>query len=514
MRKLPIFLYVWIQDVIVELLTHNLYIHRWLFAPGIENYRWVVGRWRAWRTFELAKKRVPAYRDYLEKTAPHAQTYLAGWTPSLDGIPEMDKARYIKPYATSDRCVDGHIPRRGVVADESSGSSGTPTSWVRGHAERLAVRLILQATFSRYTSEKPTFVLNAFSLGAWATGMNVSTSLADVTIIKSTGPDMTKIIETMQSFGPGYSYVIMGYPPFLKNLTDDPRIDLRDYDVIAGFGGEGMSENMRGYLLKSFREVIGSYGASDLEINIAAETEFTIALRQELVKNAQLRRDLTRTDYGVLPMIFQYNSFDYVIETNDHGELLVTICRKQNISPRIRYNIHDRGHVLRMPDLEKVLRRHGLERLLGARGLDLPLLFHYGRSDLSLDFYGANVTPDSVREFVYSRADLARDLATYRMIAYEDAASNKQLQFALLLKTGVPVSRYKEREVEAGLIDYIRRINADFDHAYGDAKPTTRPKVKIYKPGTGPFMEDSKKLKNEYVWQLDKPAAKKFGLID
>lgn len=29
------------------------------------------------------------------------------------------------------------------------------------------------------------FVLNAFSLGAWATGVNVSTSLADVCIIKS-----------------------------------------------------------------------------------------------------------------------------------------------------------------------------------------------------------------------------------------------------------------------------------------------------------------------------------------
>ncbi len=157
----------------------------------------------------------------------------------------------------------------------------------------------------------------------------------------------------MESFGPGYTYVVMGYPPFLKNLADDPRADLSAYDVIAYFGGEGLSENMRRYLLKSFREVIGSYGASDLEINMAAESEFTIALRQELERNDALRAELTNVEYGVLPMVFQYNPFTYVIETNDLGELLVTICRRGNISPRIKYNIHDRGHVIRMPELAR-----------------------------------------------------------------------------------------------------------------------------------------------------------------
>ncbi|MDP9393559.1 MAG: hypothetical protein M3Q27_04525 [Actinomycetota bacterium] len=126
----------------------------------------------------------------------------------------------------------------------------------------------------------------------------------------------------------------MGYPPFLKNLADDPRSRLPEYDVIACFSGEGLSENMRRYLLRSYRQVAGSYGASDLEINMAAESDFTIALRQELERNEDLRRALTRTDYGVLPMIFQYNPFAYVLETNAKGELLATISRRENISPR------------------------------------------------------------------------------------------------------------------------------------------------------------------------------------
>ena len=513
MRQRLIFLFVAVQDLLVGVVFRNLAVHRALFAPGLEGYRWVVGRWRAWRTFEHARRTVPAYRAYLQTVAPQADVRLRGFTVDLAGLPEMDKSSYIKPYPTSERCVNGRLPRYGVVADESSGSSGTPTNWVRGREERRAVRLALQATFSRYVGDKPVFVLNAFSLGAWATGLNVSTSLADVCTIKSTGPDLTKIIETMAGFGPSYTYVVMGYPPFLKNLADDPRSRLSDYDVIACFGGEGLSENMRRYLLRSFREVVGSYGASDLEINMAAESEFTIALRQELERNEDLRAELTRTDYGVLPMVFQYNPFAYVLETNDAGELLATICRRGNISPRIRYNIHDRGHVLRMRDLVPVLERHGLARLLEQRVLDLPLLFHYGRSDLSVDYYGATVAPDSVREFVYGDAGLARDVSTYRVISYEDCSADKRLLFALELNHGVPDSAHDESAVQAGLLDHLRAVNRDFANAYKDAPQSNRPAVRLFGAGTGPFAQQSTKLKNEYVWHLDAEAAQECGVL-
>ena len=512
-RKRLIFMLVAAQDLVVGRLARNLSTHRMLFAPGFEHSRWVIGRWRAWRTFELARRRVPAYRDYLHTVSPAARVRLDGWVADLSGIPEMDKASYIKAYGIEQRCLDGVLPRRGVVADESSGSSGSPTNWVRGRAERTAVRQILQATFSRAVADKPIFVLNAFSLGAWATGMNVSTSLADVCIIKSTGPDMTKIIETMQTFGPGYGYVVMGYPPFLKNLADDPRISLRDYDVIAGFGGEGLSENMRHYLLRSFREVIGSYGASDLEINMAVETEFTIALRQELARNAELCAELTDERHGVMPMIFQFNPFAYVFDTNAAGELVVTICRKENLSPRINYNIHDRGHAMRMPQVMAILKRHGAAGVIAKRALDLPLLFHYGRSDLSVDFYGATVAPDSIRDFIHGDSALVGDVSTYRMISYEDHDANKQLLFAIELKEGVPAERFDQRDIYEQAILHLCRVNRDFEHAYGDAQPATRPRLNLYEAGTGPFKDESTKLKHEYVWHLPADAAVSYGII-
>ncbi|MEO7016344.1 MAG: CoF synthetase, partial [Leifsonia sp.] len=80
-------------------------------------------------------------------------------------------------------------------------------------------------------------------------------------------------------------------------------------------------------------------------------------------------------------MVFQFNPYDYLIETNDAGELVVTIVRKQNINPRIRYNIHDRGHVIRLKEVTPILRELGHQAVIDQQFLDLPLLFHYGRSD-------------------------------------------------------------------------------------------------------------------------------------
>jgi hypothetical protein len=45
-------------------------------------------------------------------------------------------------------------------------------------------------------------------------------------------------------------------------------------------GGEGISEALRAHLSQVFKRVVSSYGASDLEINVAVETNLTRALRR------------------------------------------------------------------------------------------------------------------------------------------------------------------------------------------------------------------------------------------
>ncbi len=287
-RTLPrpfFILLVAIVNVVEGAMAHRRYAYRLLLIPGFERLRWGLGVWRAWGNFYTAYGTVPAYRKYIDglggRPEDQARSHLV--LPILTSIPEMDKESYVKKYSQEERVQGGVLPKRGVMVDESSGSSGIPTSWVRGYTERLIIKQMMQLTFSRITGNDETiFILNAFALGAWATGMNVAISLTDTTILKSTGPNIDKIIGTIQEFGPRFRYVVMGYPPFLKTLADDPRLDWSKYKIDGAFGGEGVSESLRDYLQQKFGRVMGSYGASDLEVNMALESPLTINLRRAL----------------------------------------------------------------------------------------------------------------------------------------------------------------------------------------------------------------------------------------
>lgn len=516
MKRLIAFGFLAVLEQAVRLLMPRVGTHRILLAPGIEPLRWKLGRLRAWRTFEQTARRVPAYREFLaERGFPRRLDTSAGLEAALKTIPEMDKDSYVKRWSIPERCQGGRIPRRGVIVDESSGSSGTPTSWIRGPRERQATRQILQLGYSNTASalKYPPFVLNAFSLGAWATGMNVTTSLTDVSMIKSIGPDKNKIIQTIQEFGPKYTYVILSYPPFLKSLFDDTRLDWSQYDIVAAFGGEGISESMRDRILEVAHSAYGSYGASDLEINLALETDFTVEVRRAIAANPELAKRISkRAEYGVLPMVFQFNPFNYRIETNDRGELLVTILRAENLNPRVRYNIHDRGHVLRVAELEPVLRELGLQGVMQSKLLDLPLLFHYGRSDLSVDFNGAVIGPDSLRDVVNAHELLLGIVENHRLISFEDERGNRQLHLAIQLVDGADPAALDARALAAEIFAQLRRANGDFHNAILTSDEAMLPTLAFYGFRQGPFESDGAKLKNVYVAHLDAAEAAAEGL--
>lgn len=503
LARLPAFAAVGVVDVVERVLASSGALYKVLLTPGFEALRWRLGIWRAWRSFYQAHRQVPAYRDFIDAHGGMPAIELDGsLNPTMSAIPEMDKASYVKAYPLERRVKGGRLPAKGVMVDESSGSSGMPTSWVRGPVERKIVSQMMRLSYrDSVDRQRRVFILNAFALGAWATGMNVSMSLTDSSIMKSTGPNIEKIINTLLEFGPDFRYVIMGYPPFLKALADDPRIDWTKYVIDAGYGGEGISESLRSYLGRKFSRVVGSYGASDLEVNMALETDLCIALRRAILEDKELRNSLVRWDFGVTPMIFQYNPLAYYFETNAESELVVTMSRPYHIAPKVRYNIHDRGHVLRAPILRMALEHRGRTDLLELldKSSDLPLLFLYGRSDMSIDFYGANVTPDSVREVLYGVDELAPVLNTFRLLSYEDAQTNKRMEIAVELVEGAEFGG-DLKALSDEVFKRLAAINGDFYNAlYRTAPPENLPLLTVNPFETGPFAGGQRKLKNEYV---------------
>jgi len=215
----------------------------WLVTHCPPGSQQAVGRWRAVRAYHHAVRTVPAYRGFVESQPPGR-------------IPVTDKANYVQRYSISERCVGGRPPR------------------FTSHA--------FISHFARYCfGSEPWITINAFSMGAWATGLNMGIALQRTSVVKSTGPDVDKVLSTLELFGPGHRYLISGYPPFLKHLVDAARergFPLHLYRLMGLVGGESMSEGLRDYLLQTFEKVYSGYGATDLEIGIAGETPLRTAM--------------------------------------------------------------------------------------------------------------------------------------------------------------------------------------------------------------------------------------------
>lgn len=497
-------------DKIIWFIDVGPTVHKLFLSPQIGNFRVTLGKIRAIRLYRYSVKHVPAYKDYISQQNFEGPKVTLTKI-SLGDVPEIDKARYIKKYTLLDKLKNGTLPTSGVMFDESSGSSGTPTSWVRGRKERRFTQRIMQVAYRHFIEDKDPIVINTFSMGAWATGLNTTISLLGVSRVKSTGPDITKVIDTLKELGNEFEYVIAGYPPFLKQITESNDLDWSKYKIAAIYGGEGISESMRDSLLEYYTNVVGSYGASDLEINIAHESEFTIALRKALKRDEKLRELLIENNRGIVPMIFQYNPYDYLFETNQNGELIVTICRLENLSPRIRYNIHDLGHVEQFYALKSKLKKNGYGELVKLAELDFAVLFHYGRSDLSVDYNGAVVGPEEVKQIINSNKAFADKIKGFRLISYEDKASRKHLMIAIELEENESISSHDGDTLLKEIIEQLQELNLDFKSAHRTSP--LKPEIKIYENNSGIFDTKHQKLKNDYVWNIDYTRAKEEGII-
>ena len=467
-------------------------LYAFINAPLFQGFLATIGRMRAHAAFLKASTTCPAYADFLR-----AEGYQPAGKWRLAALPAMTKENYVRRYSIEQRCYGGAIPRSGVVIDESSGSTGQPNNWVRSAAERTDVKRILQLNYQIVFRHSGRMLLNCFALGPWATGMNVSMSLVDVGIMKSIGPDRAKLANTLKLFGPDYEYIIFGYPPFVRSFVDECDLDLSRYHIDFIVGGEGISEGLRSHILQKSRSVVSSYGASDLEINIGVETPTTIALRRLLLDRPALCKELFGRDTP--PMIFQYNALDYVIETDADGELLVTIGRQSGAAPKIRYNIRDSGGTCTFADLATRLAAHGVDAAaLAARTSHFPILFVYGRNDMSVPFYGSKVFPADVEQVLSTDPVLQQTFSTFQLSVSEDERLTSFLHVRLESVAPTPDAGAAGPELHGRIFDGLKRVNQDFREVSRLFDPAQLV-IEVHGQNTGPFAGRDIRVKNRYI---------------
>jgi phenylacetate-coenzyme A ligase PaaK-like adenylate-forming protein len=192
-----------------------------LFLPdeSFEQARWRVSEWRVWWISQQARRTTPAYRAFLAERQV-GDIAFDGMRPRIEELPEMDKPSYVNRWPIEARCAGGRFPQQGLLIHESSGSSGTPTNWVRSSADRADAEYGFDYALRahRKIDSRPVIAINAFALGPWATGIYIAGALSKLAICKNTGPDVAKIENTLRFFGDRYRFILLGYPPVPQAL--------------------------------------------------------------------------------------------------------------------------------------------------------------------------------------------------------------------------------------------------------------------------------------------------------
>jgi len=457
-----------------------------------------IGRWRAVRAAADAYRRVPAYRNFLDEHGTSEDRF------RLLDLPTMDKDTYIRRFTIDERCVGGRLPERFAAIDESSGSTGTPYNWVRTLRERRTSHVFI-SHFARYCfGAEPFITINAFSMGAWATGINMGVALERNGVVKNTGPDLDKILNTLEFLGPHRRYLMCGYPPFLKHLIDTARergFPLGDFSLMGLVGGEGMSEGLRDYLSLVFSPVYSGFGATDLEIGIAGETPLSVAIRRTARADESVRHVVFGAD-SRLPMVFQYNPLNHQIVVTDDGELVFTIARPNVLSPRILYNIHDEGGIATFREMDERLQAAGtsVQSVLGGghgKPIRLPFVWVYGRKDSTVSVMGANIYPEDVEQALYDEPELAARTHSFCLSLSEDDQAAVRPCFSFEIQGAI--SDRLRTEFEQRIPERIRALNADFRTAMEEHPDSARPVVELYSLGEGPFAADAAKIKQTRI---------------
>jgi phenylacetate-CoA ligase len=477
----------------------------WRFMA--RNYRPGLGRFarlHAWMTCQFAALDVPAYGHFLQRHGWRFRWF------DLTSYPPTGKRSYVQAYPEDQRCRHGEIEIAGTVVDESSGSSGRPFNWIRSRRELRSVHKNLAGYATMVFPAGRRFVINAYSMGAWATGTNTGIAMARIAMVKNTGPDLRKIIDTLRYFGPGFEYIVTAYPPFLKHLRDELDAEgfpWAEYRISGLVGGEGMTEALRDYLEERFANVRSGYGASDLTIGMAGETDFTVWLRRRLRTDAGLRAALLGPDEHRLPMVFQYNPLETYLETTADGELLCTVNNTAVLNPRVRYNIGDEARLVTFPEVLAAITDPGgraeAEAAFAVDRMRLPLLFLYGRKDSTISYMGANIYPQDVEYGLYSGNPDAHLLQSFCLRLREHADLESRPIVGLQLREDAKLDEPQREALadtcRAGILRHLVTVSRDFAESLEEDPSAADLRVEIHDYGTGPFTGTQGKIKNAYL---------------
>lgn len=415
---------------------------------------------------EVARS-VPAYGRFLADRGIDASSLDPSAFPSL---PAMDKPGYISAYPLPERCRDGD-PHTIQMVSTSSGSSGVPTVWPRrvDDGERAAAPFRRVFTDAFGADRKHTLAVVCFPLGSWVGGLYTLDCLQHLarTGLKLTlaapGNNIAAILQTVRALAPlADQTVLLGYPPFLKDVIDAGRTDgvpWERYGMHLVFAGEVFSETWRDEVCRRAgitspeTATAGLYGTADAGV-LAHETPASIRLRRSVASTPGAAEAVFGSRR--LPSLMRYDSGIRRFDTAD-GELFLTT---DGVVPLVRYTLGDTGGAAAYSALLRRCAEAGVPATAPEPDMSERYVWLFGRPLFALSMYGANIYPETIAAGL-ERDDAYADL-TGKFVMEIVEGEQPRLRVIAEVVPGRPVTDVRTDTMSLSLLTALREQNGEY----------------------------------------------------
>ncbi|HEY2513189.1 MAG TPA: phenylacetate--CoA ligase family protein [Polyangiaceae bacterium] len=426
--------------------------------------------------FRDVAERVPAYGAFVrEKGIDPAKV---ARFEDFERLPLVDKPGYVTRYELAARCWDGKLAACDRVS-VSSGSTGQPTFWPRALADELVVARRFEQVFvdAFRAHERSTLAVICFPLGTWVGGIYTSSACRHLASLRgmpittvTPGNQKDEILRVAFGLGPMFEQtVLLGYPPFLKEVVDLARargLDLAKLSPKLVLAGEVVTEEWRTLVAERLggADVLTSfaslYGTADAGV-LGVETPLAIALRRFFAARPEESRAL----FGAprMPTLVQYDPTARFFETRG-GTLLFS---GDGGAPLVRYHIADEGGLFGYDELVARAAKLGFDpAVVRASGAPeprrQPFAYVFGRSHFVVSFFGANIYPENVAVGLEQPGVREHVTGKFVLSARETADRDRVLALAVELAPGVTATKALREAIAASVATHVARLNSEF----------------------------------------------------
>jgi len=299
-------------------------------------------------------------------------------------------------------------------------------------------------------------------------------------------------VAQIRHLAPYYEKIILaGYPPFVKDIIElglQQGIEWSKYDVRIITGGEAFSEPWRDRVLQIVGQktiesgAVNVYGMAEAGI-VAHETPASVLVRRAIsgLGKTQAHERFGGTKLaGMYQFIPRYRLFEQTAE----GVLLLSMPTG---IPLVRYNTRDRGGVIEF-DEARAIAASGLKDLSAAQAAalqhwQLPLVYLFGRVDLSATLYAVNIYPENVKSALEAPHLISHVSGMFVMETKNTANMDQYLEIKIELARGVNANDHLQEVILNQVVEDLKRLNNEYGQLHKAAGSKAIPKIHLVAHG-------------------------------